>query len=189
MKTISKEKQKAIREAYEKNFKGKNWGSWNIDNMPNIGLSFRMLQYINDNNRTCDVIKFDQPVLLQNHRRTHTTFHFQFKPNHDTKPWPTFNDGPIVRRCHFCGKYKPVNEPGVWYSSRECTECGADKVERNESFLKELEENVKKGNREKIDFRHIRYNTTSNVSADAENILKQNPEIYKQYQSFHSWTC
>jgi hypothetical protein len=88
-----------------------------------------------------------------------------------------------MRRCHYCGEYKPCYEPGVWYSSRECAECGAEKIKKSKVFLKELEENVKNGNTEKINFRQIMYNTTSYVSAAAEAILKQNPKMWEKYKS------
>ena len=135
MKTLIRRTQKVIRESYVNHFMDKNWGLWNIEKMPDVGIGFKLLQYVNDNGNICDVIKFDEPVLLEGLRRSHTTFHFKFKPNHNSIAWPTFNDGRLIlRTCQDCGKKFPVGSDH-WASSRKCVKCAEQKPFRFKNWL------------------------------------------------------
>lgn len=181
---LSKLQQKQIREAYNAHFKGKNWGSWQVEQMPNVGIGFQLLQYENDNGAICDVIKFDKDVALEGSRKNPTNaYHFQFKPNHDTRHFPTFNTETATKCCTKCGIYKPID--GSWWTSRVCSECGKEDEIKAEIFLQKLQEAVNSENWNFFNFQRIRHNSPEKIKVKAEAILKSNPNIWEYYKKWY----
>lgn len=129
MLTITKEQQKEFKEAYNNHFAGKNWGVWNMDKAPALGVGYQLIQYENDKGEIADVIKFDQKVQLENKRFPGQTYVLsKAMPNHRTNGY-FYHEPPEVtqRTCKGCGETFPVNETGRWYSTNYCIECANER--------------------------------------------------------------
>lgn len=137
MKQISINEQKQIREAYHAHFQGQNWGLWERSKMPSISVGYQLLQYENNAGKICDVIKFNQKVQLEGHRVVGQSYHFQYKPNHNTFSFPSFETAP--KHCKKCGEAKEQ-----WHSSRMCSDCAeaASIPERENKFLERLKAHI-----------------------------------------------
>ena len=126
---IKKEKQKQLHEAYKAYFKEKNWGLWDIEKAPALGIGFKLLQFENDKGELADVIKFDQKVHLEGKRFSGKSYVLsKAMPNHDTAGYFYYKSPKITKRtCKGCGEIYPVNETGRWYSTNYCQKCANER--------------------------------------------------------------
>ncbi len=60
---ISQNELLEINKFYMSECCGENWGLWNLSNAPNVSVGCQFLQY-NNNGKTVDILKFDEPVLI-----------------------------------------------------------------------------------------------------------------------------
>ena len=129
---ISKEKLKQLHEVYKAHFKGKNWGFWNIEKAPDLGVGFQLLQFENDKGEFADIIKFDQKVHLEGKRFSGKSYVLsKAMPDHNTAGYFYYEPPEITKRtCDECGGLYPVNETGRWYSTNYCIECANKREEK-----------------------------------------------------------